>query len=135
MTVAITGATGMIGSALVTRLRARGHSVRRLLRSAREPQAGDVVWNPMDDVLDALVLAGCDAVIHLAGAPIAQRWTDSRKREIRESRLRGTTLLANGIASMPRKQRRWAWCRVSVRPTRSMPCWASTRRHSPTTRR
>ena len=103
MTVAITGATGMIGSALVTRLRARGHTVRRLVRSS--PQAGDVVWNPNGTALDERVLDGCDAIVNLAGAPIAQRWTSSHKRAIHESRVRGTTLIATAVAAMRVKPR------------------------------
>jgi uncharacterized protein (TIGR01777 family) len=99
-TVAISGATGMIGGALVARLRARGHTVRRLVRSLRDAQSGDVQWNPMADTLDEHVLAGCDAIVHLAGAPIAQRWTSDHKRDIRESRVRGTSLIANCVAAM-----------------------------------
>jgi uncharacterized protein (TIGR01777 family) len=99
-TIAITGATGMIGGALVTRLRAQGHSVRRLVRSAREMQPGDVQWDPMAASLDERVLMGVDAIVHLAGAPIAQRWTSDHKRHIRESRIRGTSLIANGVAAM-----------------------------------
>ncbi|MDB4889801.1 MAG: NAD-dependent epimerase/dehydratase [Gemmatimonadetes bacterium] len=99
-TIAVTGATGMIGGALVTRLRERGHTVRRLVRSSREMQPGDVAWDPMAASLDKRVLAGCDAIVHLAGAPIAQRWTSDRKRDIRESRVRGTSLVANGVAAM-----------------------------------
>jgi uncharacterized protein (TIGR01777 family) len=102
-TVAVTGATGMIGSALVAVLRARGHTVRRLVRSRRDAQPGDVPWNPMDDVLDERVLAGCDAIVNLAGAPIAERWTSDRKRDIRESRVRGTSLIARTVASMAAK--------------------------------
>ena len=105
LTVVITGATGMIGTALVEHLRARGHTVRRMVRSARTPQAGDVVWNPMDATLDERALAGCDAIVHLAGAPIARRWTDSHKREIRESRVRGTSLIAKAVAAMRVKPR------------------------------
>jgi len=99
-TVVITGATGMIGGALVARLRERGHTVRRLVRSMHDAQPGDVQWNPMADTLDERVLAGCDAIVHLAGAPIAQRWTSARKRDILESRVRGTSLIANGVAAM-----------------------------------
>jgi hypothetical protein len=90
----------MIGTALVARLRAGGHTVRRLVRSTGEMQRDDVRWDPMAAALDERVLVGCDAIVHLAGAPIAQRWTDERKRDIRESRVRGTSLIANAVASM-----------------------------------
>ena len=59
----------------------------------------------MDATLDERVLAGCDAIVHLAGAPIAQRWTASHKREIRESRVRGTALIASAVAEMRVKPR------------------------------
>jgi len=103
-TVAVTGATGMIGSALVDRLRARRHTVRRLVRG-KATQPGDVEWNPNADTLSPAALEGCDAVVNLAGAPIAERWTDSRKREIMESRVCGTTLLARTIAGLAVKPR------------------------------
>ena len=99
-TIAITGATGMIGAALVDRLRASGHTVRRLVRSTRNAQPGDVPWDPMASSLDERVLAGCDAIVHLAGAPIAQRWSADHKRDIRESRVRGTSLIARAVAAM-----------------------------------
>ena len=105
ITVAVSGATGLIGSALVARLRARGHSVRRLVRTVRESQPGDIAWDPMTAVLDVCALEGCDAIVHLAGAPIAQRWTEARKRAIRESRVRGTSLLARAVAAMAVKPR------------------------------
>jgi uncharacterized protein (TIGR01777 family) len=104
-TVAVSGATGMIGSALVARLRAGGHTVRRLVRSTGEMQRDDVRWDPMAAALDERVLDGCDAIVHLAGSPIAQRWTDERKRDIRESRVRATSLIANAVASMAVKPR------------------------------
>jgi uncharacterized protein len=66
----------------------------------RDAQPGDVQWNPMDAELDERVLAGCDAIVHLAGAPIAQRWTTDHKRDIRESRVRSTSLIAHTVASM-----------------------------------
>src|SRR3954462_12875522 len=101
--VVISGATGLIGASLVEALRTAGHSVRRLVRSTRDPQPGDIPWDPERDQLDAGLLSGCNAIIHLAGAPIAQRWTSGHKREIRESRTRSTSLLARAVARMPVK--------------------------------
>jgi uncharacterized protein (TIGR01777 family) len=102
-TIAITGATGMIGSALVDRLRSRGHIVRRIVRSA--PGPGDVLWDPSHDLIDARALVGVDAVVNLAGEPIARRWTAERKGALRESRVRGTTLLARAVTALPVKPR------------------------------
>ncbi len=102
-TIAISGATGLIGSALVERLRGRGHVVRRLVRARPEP--GDVSWDPAHGVLEPNDLAGVDAVVHLAGEPVGHRWTEERKRAIRESRVRGTELLARTIAALPVKPR------------------------------
>lgn len=105
LTVAVTGATGLIGTALVDRLRNRGHEVRRLVRSARQAQGTDVVWDPARDELPPSALAGVDAVVNLAGEPIAHRWTPERKRAIRESRVRGTEQLARAIMLLDRKPR------------------------------
>ena len=72
--IAITGATGMLGRSLVPLLTTAGHTVRRLVRS--RPGPGDILWDPERGVLDAAQLEGVDAVIHLAGEPIAGgRWT------------------------------------------------------------
>lgn len=101
--VAITGATGLIGSALVARLRLDGSRVRRLVRSAGPDGPDDIVWDPMRGVLDPRDLEGAEAVIHLAGEPIAQRWTGSRREAIRESRVRGTELLSRAIAALDRR--------------------------------
>lgn len=102
-TIAITGATGLIGAALVERLRARGHVVRRIVRSSPDP--GDILWDPSHDVLDARALTGVDAIVSLAGEPVAHRWTTQRKRAIRESRVRGTALLARAVTALPVKPR------------------------------
>jgi uncharacterized protein (TIGR01777 family) len=104
LTVAITGSTGLIGSAAVRVFEQRGmrvlHVVRREARSVNE-----VSWNPSAGSIEAAKLDGVDAVINLAGANIAQRWTDEAKRAIRESRINGTTALCQALAGLPNKPR------------------------------
>ena len=104
-TIAITGATGFIGSALVEDLRAAGHGVRRLVRDERRRGPDDAVWDPAAGRLDPGALEGADALVHLAGEPIAQRWTAAVKRRIRESRVQSTRLLATAIVSLRRPPR------------------------------
>jgi uncharacterized protein (TIGR01777 family) len=100
----VTGATGMIGSALVPFLTTGGHEVTRLVRS--RPAPGDAVWDPDRGTIDATVLAGADVVINLAGASVADgRWTAARKQYLIDSRVRTTGVLAQAMA------------RVSSRPT------------------
>jgi uncharacterized protein (TIGR01777 family) len=101
MTVAITGASGFVGRALAPALRAAGHAVRTVGRGS----SSDVQWDPRAGTLRAADLDGVDAVVHLAGASVSERWTPEHKREIFESRVRGTSLLASTIAAMPRKPR------------------------------
>ncbi|MGV3760773.1 MAG: TIGR01777 family oxidoreductase [Actinomycetota bacterium] len=97
MRVAITGASGFIGSALIPSLERDGHEVLRIGRSASGP--GAVRWDPIAGELDGAALEGVDAVVHLAGEGIAEkRWSDEQKRRIRDSRVLGTTLLANTLA-------------------------------------
>ena len=103
--VAITGASGLIGRAFLARLRLNGRRVRRLVRSARPDEPDDIVWDPARGTLDPRHLEGAEAVVHLAGEPIAQRWTGARREAIRESRVRGTELLARSIAALERKPR------------------------------
>lgn len=102
-TVAVTGATGLIGSAFVGRLRAHGHTVRRLVHAPGEAREDDVVWDAERSELPAGALDGVDAVVNLAGAPIARRWSAARRQEIRDSRIRGTEKLAHAIAAMTQK--------------------------------
>lgn len=99
--VAITGASGMIGSALARELVAAGHRVVPIVRgAARDGEAG---WDPAAGRLDARALEGIDAAVHLAGESIAAgRWTRARKRAIRESRTRGTSLIARALAGLDR---------------------------------
>lgn len=101
--VAIAGATGLIGAALATALRGAGARVLRVTRRASTPD--DVQWDPTAGRIDAAKLDGVDAVVNLAGETIGVRWTEERKRRIRDSRVVGTALLARtlaGLATPPR---------------------------------
>jgi uncharacterized protein (TIGR01777 family) len=100
MDVLISGATGLIGSVLIPELEAKGHTVRRLTRTPR--REGDIRWDLEAGTIDG-DLAGTDAVVHLAGESIAEgRWTEEKKRRILESRRKGTRLLAEKVAGLPR---------------------------------
>src|SRR5688500_11435525 len=98
MKVAVTGASGFVGSALVPALAAAGHEVLRLVR--RVPDSGDEVrWDPETGFVDAARLGGVEGVVHLAGENVATaRWTDEKKRRIRDSRVGGTRVLAGALA-------------------------------------
>ncbi|MEU9758564.1 TIGR01777 family oxidoreductase [Streptomyces sp. NPDC047985] len=98
--IAVSGASGLVGAALVRSLRADGHEVVRLVR--RPARAGDEVeWAPERQYVDVAGLVGCDAVVHLAGAGVGDhRWTPAYKQEIRDSRVLGTTALAEALASL-----------------------------------
>ncbi|MFE5495543.1 TIGR01777 family oxidoreductase [Streptomyces virginiae] len=100
MRIAVTGSTGLIGSALVRSLRADGHEVVRFVR--REPAGADEArWDPERGHVDRAALEGCGAVVHLAGAGIGdRRWTAAYKRKIRDSRVLGTAALANALAGL-----------------------------------
>lgn len=98
-TVAVTGSTGMIGSALVAALRGGGVRVRRVVRSPEDLGPDDVLWDVQEQTIDAEALAGVDAVVHLAGEDIVQRWTAETRARIRNSRVAGTRLLADTLAS------------------------------------
>jgi len=96
--VAVTGATGLVGRNLCAFLSTAGHRVTRIVRS---PGPGDVGWDPMQGRLDPAAIEGVDAVVHLAGESIlGLRWTEAKKRAIRESRVRGTRLLVDTFAKM-----------------------------------
>ena len=100
MDVAVTGSSGLIGSALVAALERDGDRVLRLVRSgpARE---GTARWEPSAGAIDAAALEGLDAVVHLAGESIgAARWTAAKKARILNSRVEGTSLLAATIAEL-----------------------------------
>lgn len=100
MRIAVTGSTGLIGTALIRSLLQDRHEVVRLVR--RPPRAEDEVeWDPKQQYVDAEGLAGCDAVVHLAGAGVGDhRWTEAYKKEIRDSRVLGTAAIADAVASL-----------------------------------
>ncbi len=99
MNVLVTGSSGFIGSALSARLQAEGHAVVRLVRREPAPGSGEARWDPESGYVDAGALEGIDGVVHLAGENIAnRRWNEEQKARIRNSRTRGTALLANALA-------------------------------------
>lgn len=101
MRVAISGASGLIGSALRSHLEGRGHDVVAMVRRRGEVATGDVFYSDDEQVIDHEALARCDAVVHLAGEPIgARRWTDEQKREILRSRVDTTSLIAGAVADL-----------------------------------
>lgn len=105
MRVVISGASGLIGTALVRSLRGDGHEVVRLVR--RDATAPDEArWDPAGGTVDAKALHGADAVVHLAGAGVGDRpWTKARKQLIYDSRVNGTRTLAEAIARTERGPR------------------------------
>lgn len=98
MKILISGSTGLIGSALVVRLRRENHEVSRLVRSPSRVESGDVLWNPALREIDQGELSNLDAVVHLAGENIFGRWTVAKKQRIRNSRIHGTRLLSESLA-------------------------------------
>ncbi|MEU2748797.1 TIGR01777 family oxidoreductase [Streptomyces collinus] len=103
--IAVAGASGLIGGALVRSLTADGHEVRRLVRGTPRT-AGEIRWDPEGGRVDAAGLAGCHAVVNLAGAGVGdRRWTDAYKQRIRDSRVKGTAALAGAVASLDAEER------------------------------
>lgn len=104
MRVAITGATGLIGTALRRSLERDGHRVTAVVR--REPGPEEVRWDPDGGTIDAAGLEGHDAVVHLAAENVGERrWTEAQKAKIRDSRVLGTALLAGALSELERKPR------------------------------
>ncbi|MFI1003432.1 TIGR01777 family oxidoreductase [Streptomyces galbus] len=103
--IAVAGASGLIGNALVRSLTADGHEVRRLVRrAARGPQ--EVCWDPEREYVDTAGLAGCDAVVNLAGAGVGdRRWSEAYKKRIHDSRVLGTRALARAVAALDERPR------------------------------
>ena len=105
MRVAITGSTGLIGAALARSLEARGDEVARIRRGPANAEGAD--WSPDEGWVRADAFAGCDAVVHLAGASIGEgRWTPARKALLRASRVDATRALVDALAALDPKPRR-----------------------------
>ncbi len=98
--IAVTGASGLLGSALLPFLTTGGHLVTPVTRQPRPRDA--IRWNPSSGAIEAARFEGLDAVVHLAGENVGVRWTSERKRRIRESRVKGTRLLAETLARLRR---------------------------------
>jgi uncharacterized protein len=106
MRVALSGASGFLGRFLARRLTEAGHMVRPLVRQGSSSVAlreGVIPWDPERGRLDPAGLDDVEAVVHLAGEPIAHRWTPERKRRIRESRVHGTRAIARAVAAARRR--------------------------------
>lgn len=103
MKVAISGVSGLVGTALRANLTAGGHDVLALSRRASLPPLTTITWDIENGRFDASLLEGVDVIVHLAGEPVAQRWNEKTKKAIRHSRVRGTKLLVEGLKSLKLK--------------------------------
>ena len=103
MRVLVSGASGLVGSALTDAMRRAGHTVNRLFRPGSSGAPGDVGWDLRSGQIELAGLEGIDGVVHLAGASIADgRWTKARKKLLRESRVDATRILVNGLLGLKR---------------------------------
>lgn len=104
MKILVTGSTGLVGSVLIPALESKGHRIVRLVRNAPKNKETEIFWDPEKGTLNADELEGLDAIVHLAGENLAEgRWTEEKKRRIRESRVKGTRLLSEALAKLKRK--------------------------------
>jgi uncharacterized protein (TIGR01777 family) len=105
MQVLVTGASGLIGSALMPGLTAGGHAITRLVRPPSRPGPGALPWDPAARSIPTPALEGFDVVVHLAGETIARRWNAETKARIRNSRVQGTRLLCEALAQLVKPPR------------------------------
>lgn len=104
MKIAVTGSSGLVGSALVTHLESSGHVVKRIVRRRDSADSDSVYWDPEAGMIEVDKLAGLDAAVHLAGENIAKRrWSKRQKARILESRVNGTRLLSATLAGLDPK--------------------------------
>ena len=104
--VAVSGASGLVGTALVAALEQDGHTVRRLVRRPVKNPETEIFWKPATGEIDAKELSGVDAVVHLGGVNITEhRWTDDFKKKIRDSRVGSTRLLSETLAGLDQRPR------------------------------
>src|SRR5918993_3841444 len=100
MKILISGSHGLVGTALIKSLEPDGHEIYRLVRHYPD-SADQIEWSPDRYSIALSLIEGFDAVVHLAGESIAEgRWTDEKKKKIRESRTRGTKLLSDALANL-----------------------------------
>jgi uncharacterized protein (TIGR01777 family) len=104
MIIAVTGSSGLVGSALTAALESDGHLVRPVVRRAAAAKKSEIRWDPAAGMIDAAEFATVDAVVHLAGENIAgHRWTSAFKQKLVDSRIRGTKLLCDTLAGLASK--------------------------------
>src|SRR5437899_5046122 len=107
MNVTVTGATGFIGRRLIERLSKAPHQIHALTRHTNVKFGDTAVWiskwDPMSEAPPEESIANADAIVHLAGEPVAQRWTPEARRKIRESRVQGTERLVRALSAQPRR--------------------------------
>ena len=101
--ILVSGSSGLIGTALVSALKSSGYEITCLVRDAASAK-GQIQWDPAQPLAPESV-SGFDAVVHLAGESIVGRWTEAKKRRIRESRVKGTLRLAEALAQAPQRPR------------------------------
>ncbi len=100
MKVLISGSSGFVGSALVKKMRDLKHEVFRLVRKKEKLQKDEIYWNPEKLEIDLKKLENFNAVVHLAGENILGRWTEAKKKKIRDSRVKGTQFLSESLAQL-----------------------------------
>ncbi len=106
MNILMSGASGLVGTALGAMLRAEGHTIARLVRPGGAASDGDVRWDPASAMIDTAAMEGSNAVVHLSGASIADgRWTQARKALLRSSRVDSTRLLVDALGQLRQKPR------------------------------